>query len=872
MASSDHYRLTTAERLSSPRTSSHNIDTAKVSTATDAIGRRRSDGDDSGYESGELSPSPPNLPLSPSRSLRGSISNKNNNENNFGGSFSHRNDSINEDRRNPDRRGEPMSCSASDNNDRGRMQSRYIESGRNSLEHGNSGGRGSGDHRGRDDFNNELGRGAVRGHGRFENNGRGSGRGRGARGFGRFQDGRGERNHCGRGERRDYSFREFDNDNDRKGSLCIKRDSSFRGLDTRDRRDSSFRGIADNGTMRDNTNTDTRDRDTQRDRFRDFARDGDVPRRDRDEVQREFKRDEVKREFKRDEVQREFNRDEIQREFKRDEVEREFKRDEVRDIAREFPGKDYVRRDYTSRDGPGNRDFQRDPPLFVPRDLARDDPRDQQLPLRGAVREGRENYDRNSLSGRSLLGSSTYTSILNETNSRKEEALELALDDKFGKRRREDNDFRRIEQDDKRSRTNDYGARGNDISRPMPTDNGNYDNNRKFVPRASERGIDILHFKDRELGNYRRENSAINTDKISQPPDNSIHQQRSEKPSDNSRHHLRLEQQADVRLEDKHCSRDDFQKNNIANISTSHSRQLPPQRTTVNEDGKFPTEEDPRLQKNYGRSPILPPSGNYSTTRDGETHQENVRGRVFHSAALSSFPDRSSFSFSDNRDRGSSSDNRHWDSRGSGRGRGHVYGGRGRGRADFGGRFGQRGRGRSFPSFHLEDRGNRDSHFTFPHNLYNDRNAGSSTFSSPPSNSRSGSRSNIIDGQAKNNASNSHLTDSEVGLIKSETKIIQAITATPTDIKKGDDSDKKPQPIKVKPPPKGKPTGIMIALTRLIELEASMEYAYAKHVLLVNRQKELEHQKKILQKLPVGLNAIKDDLEDKVRAAGDLYD
>lgn len=51
-----------------------------------------------------------------------------------------------------------------------------------------------------------------------------------------------------------------------------------------------------------------------------------------------------------------------------------------------------------------------------------------------------------------------------------------------------------------------------------------------------------------------------------------------------------------------------------------------------------------------------------------------------------------------------------------------------------------------------------------------------------------------------------------------------------------------------------------------------MEYAYAKHVLLVNRQKELEHQKKILQKLPVGLNAIKDDLEDKVRAAGDLYD
>ena len=63
----------------------------------------------------------------------------------------------------------------------------------------------------------------------------------------------------------------------------------------------------------------------------------------------------------------------------------------------------------------------------------------------------------------------------------------------------------------------------------------------------------------------------------------------------------------------------------------------------------------------------------------------------------------------------------------------------------------------------------------------------------------------------------------------------------------------------------------MLALSRLIELEASMEYAYTKHMLLVNRQKELQHKKKVLESLEIGLDAIQEDLE-KPRPAGDLYD
>jgi hypothetical protein len=68
-----------------------------------------------------------------------------------------------------------------------------------------------------------------------------------------------------------------------------------------------------------------------------------------------------------------------------------------------------------------------------------------------------------------------------------------------------------------------------------------------------------------------------------------------------------------------------------------------------------------------------------------------------------------------------------------------------------------------------------------------------------------------------------------------------------------------PRPIS--PPLEGSPSGVMKALVRLAELEASMEYAFAKHMLLVRRRKELQAQYKVLEALPVGIEALQEDLE-----------
>lgn len=70
-----------------------------------------------------------------------------------------------------------------------------------------------------------------------------------------------------------------------------------------------------------------------------------------------------------------------------------------------------------------------------------------------------------------------------------------------------------------------------------------------------------------------------------------------------------------------------------------------------------------------------------------------------------------------------------------------------------------------------------------------------------------------------------------------------------------------PAPRPLSPPPVGSPSRVMKALTRLAELEASMEYAFAKHMLLVKRRTELQAQYKVLENLPVGMEAIQEDLE-----------
>lgn len=75
-----------------------------------------------------------------------------------------------------------------------------------------------------------------------------------------------------------------------------------------------------------------------------------------------------------------------------------------------------------------------------------------------------------------------------------------------------------------------------------------------------------------------------------------------------------------------------------------------------------------------------------------------------------------------------------------------------------------------------------------------------------------------------------------------------------------------PRPLS--PPPPGEPSGVMLAMKRLAELEASMEYAFAKHMLLVRRRKELQAQFKVLDNMTVGIELLEEDLAKLETAEG----
>lgn len=64
----------------------------------------------------------------------------------------------------------------------------------------------------------------------------------------------------------------------------------------------------------------------------------------------------------------------------------------------------------------------------------------------------------------------------------------------------------------------------------------------------------------------------------------------------------------------------------------------------------------------------------------------------------------------------------------------------------------------------------------------------------------------------------------------------------------------------------------MLALARLAEMEAEMEYEFAKHVVLTTKQQQLEAQTALLIDLPVGLDALRSDLEllNETSEAGEL--
>lgn len=55
---------------------------------------------------------------------------------------------------------------------------------------------------------------------------------------------------------------------------------------------------------------------------------------------------------------------------------------------------------------------------------------------------------------------------------------------------------------------------------------------------------------------------------------------------------------------------------------------------------------------------------------------------------------------------------------------------------------------------------------------------------------------------------------------------------------------------------------MILALTRLVDMEEELDFAYARHVILMAKQKKLRAAYEHLEQLPIGLEALEDDLKD----------
>eukprot|EP00977_Amphora_coffeiformis_P009051 scaffold2050_cov167-Amphora_coffeaeformis.AAC.5 len=81
-------------------------------------------------------------------------------------------------------------------------------------------------------------------------------------------------------------------------------------------------------------------------------------------------------------------------------------------------------------------------------------------------------------------------------------------------------------------------------------------------------------------------------------------------------------------------------------------------------------------------------------------------------------------------------------------------------------------------------------------------------------------------------------------------------------------SAEKPKPPSPRPasPPPSEPSGLVLALTRLANMEEELNFAYARHMKLMAKQKKLRASYAKLENLPVGLEAIEDDLKEFMAA------
>ncbi len=74
-----------------------------------------------------------------------------------------------------------------------------------------------------------------------------------------------------------------------------------------------------------------------------------------------------------------------------------------------------------------------------------------------------------------------------------------------------------------------------------------------------------------------------------------------------------------------------------------------------------------------------------------------------------------------------------------------------------------------------------------------------------------------------------------------------------------------PRSTSPQPPEPSAPSGTILALTRCLNLEAQMAYAFAKHMLLMGTQKILRAEIETLENMAVSIEAFQDEL-DKLTA------
>lgn len=75
------------------------------------------------------------------------------------------------------------------------------------------------------------------------------------------------------------------------------------------------------------------------------------------------------------------------------------------------------------------------------------------------------------------------------------------------------------------------------------------------------------------------------------------------------------------------------------------------------------------------------------------------------------------------------------------------------------------------------------------------------------------------------------------------------------------DPPKPAGPTRVPSPPPGPPSGLAEAMARLADATAQMEFAYAKQLKLRREQEVVRAKIEVLEKLPVGADAYREDLE-----------